>query len=197
MRTGLYSSMRRGPILAMLACSCVMPLKGEHICAEAFQAVALRTLECTGDVELANDRYEQFQQNIEYITSVDNNDGDVARQMECPSELARLPCDEVVEKGDRLDWWQAQSPSCVEVFAIRTQTPPSETGGTGTTPTSTVPIGGTCVEPYVLDLRGVPIGGDARPALCHQAPGRGLSRHAMTRKRAAITSPEWVTKNAK
>ena len=122
-------------ILALLlgGCATLEPLPDTQPCLEAGYAIARRTFECTGDGDLANARYEAFEQQYEcipigdffvdtgivtkYLQATDTADPGVfpPDYFHCALAIDGLACEKVAEFGDDLDQWLAVSNACAYV----------------------------------------------------------------------------------
>lgn len=137
--------MRRLWGLAWLA-ACVPALTPADLCGEAAQAVALRTLQCTDDPDLANAAYDAWVEATRCHAEVDT--GSVAGLMACPAELLAAPCDEVRLQALRPTWWYRRSSSCVAMVHL------DQTSPTTTPPEPTSDVPGSCAQPLLVDLSG-------------------------------------------
>jgi len=155
-------------------------------CREAAVAIASRTERCTGDIELANTRYEAFEDTYECIAVEVGDpafDGPALSPddvFDCARAIRDMPCELVETYGDDLDRWLMVSNACPWVVARRDGLPiglnsPEPTPTTDSTPTpypTTDPIEPdppeTCVrtsgspDRLVADGALLPYGGSAR-----------------------------------
>ena len=109
-RLGLLAAIS---ILAVGACNPLTELPSERVCEEVGYAIANRTLACTGDTTLANDRYDLFE--AEYACRAgENADEPVQSFYTCPGSIRKIPCEQVTVWGDDLDKWLQVDPVCGE-----------------------------------------------------------------------------------
>lgn len=101
--------------MILLLAACASTLEPDDFCTEAGFAIAARTQDCTGDIALAEARYEAF---AEAYTCVEVDPSDTAGVVlpedlyACPLAIRNLPCELVAEYGDDLDRWLTASPVC-------------------------------------------------------------------------------------
>jgi hypothetical protein len=94
----------------------------EQPCLEAGYAVARRTEECTGDRELANERYDRFERQWRCIPTPPDDPElrDIAPDLYgCAATISSLSCDAVDELGDDLELWLGVDPACGYVVEAR------------------------------------------------------------------------------
>ena len=105
--------------LALGGCQLIEPMPGDQPCKEVGWAIAARTHACTGDVELANARYEDFSDQNDCVewTADDERLGAVPPEdlFSCAFTIRNLPCETVTELGDDLDAWLALDEGCAYV----------------------------------------------------------------------------------
>ena len=111
-------------LLWLLAgCSNLKQMPPDLPCREAAFAIASRTEECTGDLELASARVDAFQETYTCI-AVDTTDPvfdgpaiAVEDLFDCSFSIRELPCELVEEYGDDLELYLLNSPSCTWIIA--------------------------------------------------------------------------------
>ncbi len=109
---------------ALMACSCTLiePMPGDQPCKEVGWAIAARTHACTGDVALANARYEDFTDQITCVdwAADDERLGTTPPEdlFSCAFTLRNLPCETVAALGDDLDAWLALDEGCAYVLEV-------------------------------------------------------------------------------
>lgn len=127
-------------LLVLAGCSPIEPMPPDQPCREAGYAIASRTLSCTGDAKLSQDRYDSFRKDftcIEWETTDPRFDVDFGPEdlFGCAFVLSNLPCELVDQYGDDLDAWLAATDSCalvVELEGVDTSSLiPGDTGDTG------------------------------------------------------------------
>lgn len=107
-------------ILAALAawlfgCSSQEELPPGEVCEDVGYSISNRVLTCTGDKELAVQRWEEFRN--EYQCLVKTVDRKIEEYYVCPVEVRRTPCDTVAAAGGDLDLWLGSVPICTEILA--------------------------------------------------------------------------------
>lgn len=104
------------------SCTGYRPIPPDHPCREAAYAIAARTEECTGDVPLALDRFEAFEDTYVCL-AVEVGDGSdlIAPEdlYDCAWAIRELPCELVDTYGDDLDRYLALSDACTWIVARR------------------------------------------------------------------------------
>lgn len=97
----------------------------EQPCLEAGYAIAYAAASCTGDDDLANARFEDFQEQYACIGRTPD-DPDLAAAgiapedlYECGFAIQQLPCDVVDDFGDDLSAYLAISPACPWILEAR------------------------------------------------------------------------------
>lgn len=153
--------MRLSLLLPCALTACVPALTGDHLCEQVGQAIALRTVACTDDPRLGNRRYEALFEEGRCQAAPEQ----VEAAVSCTDALLRADCAAVEAEGDDPRWWLEQAPPCDGLFDLDPRPEPSETGAT-TAP----PPGGTCANPQVVDLRGLPLGAPVAVSL-YLTPG--------------------------
>jgi len=105
-------------LLLAAAAGCQFPeMEPEQACLEAGYAVAARTLACTGDTELANERARAlFDAYPCALDALPEDTGDAARHFSCARAINEAGCEEVLASGDDMAWWLGLSPSCRAIF---------------------------------------------------------------------------------
>lgn len=108
--------MRNSTLLALFLLGCSHPLPTDQYCKEAAWAIAGRTQECSGDIELAEARYLEFFEQYECV-EFDIEDYDSApiayeNLFHCPLAIRALPCELAEDYADDLDRWMTASPVC-------------------------------------------------------------------------------------
>jgi hypothetical protein len=94
-------------LLSCLAASCGYgEITGSQVCFDVGVAIANKTLECTGDVALADVRFEAF----EAFTTCRLGDGpiDDPGPYACHSAIRALKCSEAERYGENLAGWLSQ-----------------------------------------------------------------------------------------
>jgi hypothetical protein len=121
--------MRRLWMLAATGCATLHALPREQPCHEAGYAISSRTFECTGDADLANARYRQFEADYECVplaewhldtgTEGSRIEGDTGGltllpqdSFHCAFAIRQLACELVEAYGDDLDQYLASSDAC-------------------------------------------------------------------------------------
>lgn len=110
-------------------CATLHDLPREQPCYEAGYAISSRTFECSGDADLANQRYHQFQSEYECVpvpewhldtgiagTYIQGGTGGVELlpqdAFHCAFAIRQIPCELVEEYGDDLARYLASSDAC-------------------------------------------------------------------------------------
>lgn len=101
-------------MILLLLAGCPTEIASDDICKEVGYAIAGRTQECTGDVALAEARYEAF--SADY-TCVADDGRDTALYLTedlyaCPLAIRNLACELVDSYGDDTEAWLRASPFC-------------------------------------------------------------------------------------
>ncbi len=86
-------------------------MPGDYPCRDAVASIANRTLACTGDEQLADDRAEAFWEEYRCI-DVDTDHGPVEVYLHCSAAIGAASCDTVEKMGGDLGGWLALSSSC-------------------------------------------------------------------------------------
>lgn len=120
---------RLAPVLLLAGCGSVLePIDGEAPCREAGLSIADRTWQCTGDMDLANARYEAFIdqvtcRSVDFDTEIGENEAwyDVIQDspadwFHCSFAIGELSCELVEDYGDDLSLWLTASPACDAVI---------------------------------------------------------------------------------
>lgn len=107
---------------ALTGCTLIEPMPGDQPCKEVGWAIAARTHACTGDVALANTRYEDFTDQITCVewAADDERLGNTPPEdlFSCAFTIRNLPCETVAELGDDLDAWLALDEGCAYVIEV-------------------------------------------------------------------------------
>jgi hypothetical protein len=110
---------RGAPGLLLCLGGCFQPfitrVADDQPCIEAGYAIARRTEECTGDRELANERFHAFERAWKCIPTPpdDPEFRDIAPDLYgCAATISSLSCDAVEEFGDDLWYWLGVDPAC-------------------------------------------------------------------------------------
>lgn len=113
--------------------ACVPLLRVEHLCQQALQAVALRTLECTGQTRAA-DEASAAVRGFDCPDSERIVDTGAASTgpLSCASAILAAPCEEVDLRYAEPAFWLAR-PGCASLWD-EPATPPGDGGGTTTAP---------------------------------------------------------------
>jgi len=138
-------------LACVLSLGCYPALTPDDVCAELVHAVALRTLECTGDQRLADARGQTMEAAGCVATTVDEPVWD------CPRAAYAASCTAVEAQGDDPDFWAGQDAACAMVVDLGTATTPSTPRPRPTTPPVTIPVDegpGSCLDPLVEELTG-------------------------------------------
>lgn len=105
-------------LLALALSGCILPsitaVADDQPCVEAAYAIARRTEECTGDRELANDRYDLFYDEWKCIpTPVDDPQYEGIQQdlYGCAATISSFSCETVEEFGDDIALWVGVDPA--------------------------------------------------------------------------------------
>ena len=108
-----------------MATSClpIDPMPPDQPCLEAGYAIASRTLECTGNAKLSQDRYDAFRKEftcIEWDVTDPRLGLDFGAQdlFGCAFVLSNLPCELVDEKGDDIEAWLLSTDTCALVVEM-------------------------------------------------------------------------------
>lgn len=103
--------------LALIGCAHELP--PEQPCLEVGYAIAARTEECTGDVDLAVSREEAF--DAAYACTPPPLDAPEQENhlYTCALTVRNLACELALEHGDDLDAWLASSPVCRTILVPR------------------------------------------------------------------------------
>jgi len=99
---------------ALWGCESHRVMDPEQPCLEAGFAIASRTYDCTDDGDLANARYEAFEETFECIPHELTDDPTIPVQdlFHCGYVIRTLSCDEADAFGDELAAWLQVSPAC-------------------------------------------------------------------------------------
>lgn len=117
----------RWPLLLLLAgCDPIAPMPADLPCREAGYAIAARTAECTGNVELGQSRYERYRSQwscIEWSADdpllLDTANPGPEDLFSCAFTLRNLPCEMVDELGNDIGAWLELDPGCSWVATPR------------------------------------------------------------------------------
>lgn len=114
--------MRALPLLLVFGCT--RRIDAESPCREVAYAIASRTVDCTGDEDLATARAEEVSSAWTCLApGPEANGADTGSFItpenlyHCAYTLRGLSCDEVDALGDDLDAWLATSPICDRILA--------------------------------------------------------------------------------
>lgn len=111
-----------GAILSLGGCKLIEPMPSDQPCKEVGWAIASRTHDCTGDVALANDRYEAFRDAAECIEwEADDPALDAVGAEDlfsCAFTIRNLPCETIDELGDDLGAWLEVDEACAWVVKL-------------------------------------------------------------------------------
>ena len=103
-------------------CKLIEPMPSDQPCKEVGWAIASRTHDCTGDVALANDRYEAFRDAAECIEWEADDPALEAVGAEdlfsCAFTSRNLPCETIDELGDDLPAWMEVDEACAWVVKL-------------------------------------------------------------------------------
>lgn len=117
------------PALLLLSCRVIQPIDPYAPCEEAGFAISRRTLQCTGDSALANDRYLLFEQETECIPVEWDDQGTLTSGpgagtatpavdvFHCAFLIGEIPCEYALEYGDDIAAWLSVSDACAYVVA--------------------------------------------------------------------------------
>lgn len=97
-------------LAALLACA-IEDAKPEEVCNDVGYSIASRTLDCTGDTELANRRYERYSKRYECLVRRPDREP-IDEYYRCVVHVGSLSCADVKRFGDDLDRWLDGSPAC-------------------------------------------------------------------------------------
>ncbi len=115
--------MRAALALALAGCGAVLqPVEPEAPCLEAGYAIAYATEACTGDVELANRRFDTFEREYDcrgWTWDDPELEPFLGDLYDCPFAIRQLPCETVAEYGDDLEAWLASSEACTWLVTPR------------------------------------------------------------------------------
>lgn len=115
--------------LLLLGACVLQPMDPEAPCEEAGYAIARRTLECTGDTDLANERYLLFEEQTVCIPVEWNEQGEltsgpgantgtaVVDVFHCAFVIGEIPCEHALQYGDDIAAWLSVSQACAYVVA--------------------------------------------------------------------------------
>lgn len=108
---------------ALLACGgAPEDLTPQDLCDDVGFSIANVVERCTGDYELANDRFDQYEKLYDCrVKSVTHPE--MREYYVCPVALRDLTCEQVAQFGDDLDLWFQAVPICVEVVQHADGTP--------------------------------------------------------------------------
>ncbi len=121
------------------ACDAIHPLGGDEICNEVGFSVASQTLECTGDSELANQRYEQFKKQLT-CTVTKPELAPVDQYMQCAVAVNTMDCAASQPFGDDIvGLVSSASSQCSRIFeeidgAVKPNNWEAPNNGMGTNP---------------------------------------------------------------
>jgi hypothetical protein len=82
-------------------------------CEDVLRAVEIRTLECTGDGELATARARRLQ---DEVACADEDAGKAIVTPACPKDVLDVPCEDVEDIGDEPRGWLDAAPRCADAF---------------------------------------------------------------------------------
>lgn len=111
-------------IALLLSCwgDTIEPVDGKLPCQDTAVAISRRTLECTGDTELAADRYDLFFEEyrcleVDFTTELheawyDNLEEAPGDWFHCSWAVGELACELTETYGDDLEQWLDASPVC-------------------------------------------------------------------------------------
>jgi hypothetical protein len=128
----VVGAMRRLCLLAATGCASLHALPPEQPCLEAGYAISSRTFECTGDADLANARYHQFEREYDCVdlpewhlatgtmgSRIEGDTGalpfDPQDAFHCAFAIRQLACELVEAYGDDLEQYLASSDACAWV----------------------------------------------------------------------------------
>jgi hypothetical protein len=98
-------------ISVLASCQPTYEMDAHEACRNAGFSIASRTLSCTGNGELANQRYDQLV--ASYRCSVNEVTID---QFECAEQLNAISCSDALAYGDDLAKWLARSKTCGRIL---------------------------------------------------------------------------------
>ena len=105
-------------VVCLSACVLAEPLEVEEICKNVGFQISSRTLDCTGDQELAVNRFDTFKGHYS-CTAVDQD----VTGFDCAQALGALACEQVEALDDDLDAWLATSESCARILERKPDAP--------------------------------------------------------------------------
>lgn len=163
--------------LCTLVClSCFEDLPGDEVCRDVGYSIANKTLECTDDVSLSNERYENFMKQYHCLVSdlpsdealLDGVISDpprdlVGEQYECASGILNLTCAQIGAFGeDYSKWLVSASPHCAEVYSVSANAgitvsntaPPTDAIATWTGTFAGMPVNSSCTFALPSSLTG-------------------------------------------
>lgn len=98
-----------------LSCSGIEKLPKDQPCKDVALSIAQRTMDCTDDADLAQQRLDAFDERYSCV-EVDVAKDDVGNLYHCSSAVGGMTCAEVDQAGDDLDQWFTVSPACYIVI---------------------------------------------------------------------------------
>jgi len=111
------------PLALVLSCTSLKTMPPDLPCREAAFAMAARTEECTGNLELANKRVDLFFKDYVCIDA-DVTDPEMNNPavhpldwFNCAFAIREMPCELVEEYGNDIDRYLTQSDACTWVIA--------------------------------------------------------------------------------
>jgi len=116
-------------VFALMGCHPLEAMSPDQPCVEAGYAISSRTFECSGDPELANDRYRDFEKQfacIEWDVTDPETFNPNSREKDlfhCALEIRGLSCGTVDNYGKDLDAYLTHSPACNLVITYKDGSP--------------------------------------------------------------------------
>lgn len=108
--------------LLLAGCDPIKPMPEALPCREAGYAIAARTAQCTGDVDLGEQRYDAYRAQFECIewaaddpVLLDTATPEAEQLFSCAFTIRNLPCEVVDELGDDIEAWLSTDPGCTWV----------------------------------------------------------------------------------
>lgn len=107
---------------AVASCGGIEELPKDQPCRDVALSIAQRTMDCTDDADLAQERLDAFDQRYSCV-EVDVAKDDVGKLYHCSSMVGGMTCDAVEKAGDDLDQWLTVSPACYIVIRRKDGSP--------------------------------------------------------------------------
>ncbi|MBK7582027.1 MAG: hypothetical protein IPI67_17700 [Myxococcales bacterium] len=104
-----------GATFLALSCSGIEELPKDQPCQDVALSIAQRTMDCTDDAGLAQERLHAFDERYSCVP-VDVAKDDVGNLYHCSSAVGGMNCEQVKQAGDDLDQWLTVSTACTLII---------------------------------------------------------------------------------